>query len=255
MLCIERDSLKDAKFRIAVDPEEDDLLSSWLIRTAYAHHIDTATFINQHFPQWKNTLWTRDVDISADGELLTALAFKSGLSYMTLYNLTLKSYEGYLSESITTKTRNAFIQPLGNYSRIKVKQGQRFCPECLREDAKPYFRKKWRLSFSTACIKHKFFLFDRCPRCGASLTLNKSFYDFHFPDCYQCGADLREATPELILEGSYGLWALKRLYEILDTGVYTYRGGYSYSFLLFDVLQLFVRIIYFWAKDKGVLDH
>lgn len=254
LLAMERNSLKSAHFRLAVTPQEDELLSSWLIRTAHAHRVDTATFINQHFPEWKNSLWRRDIDGSADDDLLNSLAFKSGLDYDALYNLTLKTYDGYLVEKIT-KARNIFIQPLGNYSHIKVKDGLRFCPKCLQEDKKPYFRKKWRLSFSTACIKHRCFLLDRCPNCGASLTLNRGFYDFNFPDCYKCGFSFAVAEPEYIPPASYGIKAIEKLYLILENGYYKIEDRYAYSFSLFKVIRLFAKIVYFWDRNKGFLDH
>lgn len=247
----------DIKFQYHPLPREDELLSSWLVRTSLNHQTDPTTFINLYLPEWRNILWTRDIDISADKKFLDTLVVKTGVVYETCHNLTLMSYEGYLAEEITTKTRNHFIQPLGNQSRIKVKHGLRFCPKCLQEDESPYFRKKWRLSFSTACIKHKCFLMDRCAGCGAAVNLHRCIriHNLGISHCYNCGADFREAEPEYIQEGSYGLWAIRRLYEILDTGLFTYKDGYTYSFLFFDVLQIFVRIVYYWGKTRGFLDH
>ena len=73
--------------------------------------------------------------------------------------------------------------------------------------------------------------------------------------CYNCGADLRQESAEQITEGSYGLWAIKRLYEILETGVYAFHGGYVYSFLFFEVLRSFVRAVYYWGRTNGLMDH
>lgn len=139
-----------AKFPYHPAPLSDELLSSWLTRTALRHLTDPATFVNLYLPRWKNVIWTRDLDMWADRELLEALSIKSRCAYDDLYDLTLRSYEGYLAETITPKTRNPFIQNLVNCCRIKIGNGLRFCPECLRTDAIPYFRKKWRLSFTTA---------------------------------------------------------------------------------------------------------
>lgn len=253
-----RFNYRNAKFRYHPEPEEDELLSSWIIRLALAHHTDPATFVNLYLPAWKNSLWMDDVDVSAENELIEALALKSGYSHELIRGLTLKSYEGYLAERITCKSRNPFIQSLGRQCRVKVNFGLRFCPACLREDVLPYFRKRWRLSFSTACVKHKCFIIDRCPECGAALNPYRSVRILLRSDmmhCYTCGADLRKAAPEPVQDGSYGLWAIQRLYEILQTGIYTYAGGYSYSFSFFEVLRLFVRIVYFWGRDKGFLDH
>jgi hypothetical protein len=245
------------KFQYHPLPLEDELLSSWIVRTAFVHLTDPATFVNLYLPEWKNSFWMSDIDVSADEKLLQTLVYKSGFSYELLYSLTLKSYEGYLSEHITGKTRNPFVQSLGRYCRVKVNHGLRFCPLCLKEDEHPYFRKKWRLSFSTACLEHKCFLKDRCSECGSALNPHLSMRkrDLGIAYCYNCGADLRLESAEQIQEGSYGLWAIKRLYEILETGVYTLHGGYIYSFFFFDVLRFFVKAVYYWGRTRGLLDH
>lgn len=250
-------NLDDAKFRYHPVLEDDEILSSWIVRTAFSHLTDPATFVNLYLPKYRNSFWDRDIDVSASKELLEMLAYKSGFSYDLLYRLTLKSYEGYLAECITDKTRNAFIQPLGRYCRVKVLNGLRFCPLCVQEDNAPYFRKKWRLSFSTACVKHKCFLKDRCEECGSAVNPYRSMreHDLGISYCYKCGADLRQGKVELIPEGSYGLWAIKKLYEILETGLYNFHGGYTYSFLFFNVLRLFAKITYFWGMRLGFLEH
>jgi hypothetical protein len=145
-----RFDLGEGKFRYRLDPREDELLSSWLIRIALCHLAEPATFVNLYLPRWRNILWARDVDVWADNDLLETLSLKSGIAYEILHKLTLKFYEGYLSETINPKTRNPFIQNLVNCCRVKIGCGLRFCPDCLRADDIPYFRKKWRLSFSTA---------------------------------------------------------------------------------------------------------
>lgn len=48
------------------------------------------------------------------------------------------------------------------------------CPECLREDAVPYWRRSWRLSMTTTCSKHRSLLVDVCPVCGASMSISGS---------------------------------------------------------------------------------
>lgn len=236
-------------------PREDELLSSWLTRTALSHLTDPATFVNLYLPEWKNILWTRDIDVSADRRLLEALSLKSGLSYEVLYGLTLKSYESFLAEKISPKTINPFIKSLKNHGRVKVGYGLRFCPECLKSGETPYFRKKWRLSFSTACIVHNCFLLDRCQKCRAPLTLYRNYYEYGFPICHKCGFDLRRAQTEPIDPGSYGLTAIRRLYEILDTGIFRYKDKYVYSFLFFRVLRHFVKLTKFWGRTAGLLEH
>ncbi len=242
------------KFRYCLTPQDDELLSSWLTRTALAHLTDPATFVNLYLPEWKNILWTRDVDISPDQKLLEALEHKCLLSNEILCNLTLKSYQGYLAEEISA-TSMPFIQPLVIRSRITKGYGLRFCPLCLKAHHARYFRKRWRLSFSTACIVHGCFLLDRCSQCGIPITLRRSYYYKNFPICYKCGFDFSKSEPEFVDPDSYGLRAIKELYKILETGIFSFGDRYAYSFLFYSVLQQFIKIAYNWGFDKGLLDH
>lgn len=243
-------------FRYQVEPQDDELLSSWLVRTAYEHLTDPATFVNLYLPEYRNNFWNRDIDVMADDEMLIALSRKSRIDRDRLYQMTLRSYEGFLAEKILTNTRNLFIQPLVSRGRVKKKAGLRYCPLCLKGDKAPFFRKKWRLSFSTACIRHECFLLDRCPQCGTPLSIYRRHEDFAMPNCYRCGFRFREAKVETIDKESYGLSAIKCLYEVLDSGIFQIDGDrYTYSFLYFGVLKQFVKITYYWGKRRGFLDH
>ncbi|MBI5641160.1 MAG: TniQ family protein [Nitrospirae bacterium] len=250
-----RFDLDKQKFRYRVEPKKDELLSSWIVRVALVHLTDPATFVNLYLPAWRNILWTRDIDIAADNTLLDALAMKSGIEHRELYNHTIRAYEGYLSETINPKTRNPFVQSLKSRGRVKLGYGIRFCPKCLQKDAEPYFRRKWRLSFSTACVTHNCFLLDRCPYCGTPVTLCRSFLGKVFPVCSRCRLDFRTANSEDVDQGSYGLEAIRRLYEILDTGMFRFVNRYAYSFLFFRVLRQFVRITKFQGYIRGLLNH
>jgi hypothetical protein len=243
------------RFNYRLTPQNDELLSSWLTRIALAHLTDPATFVNLYLPEWKNILWTKDVDISANEKLLEVLESKCLLSNEILNNLTLKSYQGYLAEEITANTRIPFLQPLIIHSRIACGYGLRFCPLCLKEDKVKYFRKKWRLSFSTACIVHGCFLLDRCPECGIPITLRRSYYYRNFPVCHKCGSDFAKSKPEFVEANSYGLKAISELYKILESGIFSFGDRYTYSFLFFSVLRQFIKIAYYWGFDKGLLDH
>lgn len=252
--------LRNSRFLLHSSPLPDELLSSWLVRMAHEHNTDPAAFVNLYMPRWRDILWTRDADQYADRELLQTLRVKSGFSYETLFSLTLKSYESYLVEELTQKSRNFFIQPLGNHSRVKIKYGLRYCPVCLKEDNVPYFRKKWRLSFSTACLKHKCFLCDRCPKCGTSVTIQRQHHFKPFPNCRKCGFVFTKAVPEFISQFSFGLEAIRRLYEILDSGVFVFKGRngesrYTYSFLFFNVLRQLLKIVRCKRLDKTFLDN
>ncbi|MGE4294337.1 MAG: TniQ family protein [Campylobacterales bacterium] len=248
--------LKDARFRAHPTLLPDELLSSWLVRVARKHQTRTTSFTNMHFPEYnKNIIWQRDLDLWAPDTLLERLSFKSGLDEAILYGSTLRSYQGKLNASMAGKGHTPLIRSLGNYCHIKRLGGLRFCPECLASGPEPYYRKRWRLSFYTACPDHKTFLLDRCPECSAPLTLSKIHEERDFGHCYKCGFDLRKAAAVAVLPDSWGIEAIRCLMEILERGSAYFDGRKIFSVDYFKGLRQIVKIIYLWGRSAGVLDH
>ncbi len=240
---VDKRSIAASKFPIRPLPLEDELLSSWLVRTAYLHHTDPSTFLNLHFPEYGRELWERDLDLYCDGSLVKRLAEKTGFPEEIIYKMTLNSYEGWLSEEIYPNNRNTFIIPIHRRSRNVRQFAQRLCPMCLKEDKQLYLRKKWRLFFSTACVKHNCFLIDKCQECGTPFMVNKRLNDGDFPHCRKCGFSFMTAESEFISENSYGLKAIKALYRILDGGIFMFENRPVYSFLFFDMLNHFTKLV------------
>ena len=240
---IDKRSIADSMFRIRPLPLNDELLSSWLIRTAYMHHSDPATFLNLYFPEYDYHLWDNDLDLYNNDSFINRLSLKTGYKKEIFYGMTLKSYEGWLSETIHYNNRNAFIMPIFRRKRNIRQHAQRICPLCLKEDKQPYLRKKWRLFFSAACVKHKCFLIDKCPSCGEPFVIHKRLYDGDFPHCRKCGFSFKNAEPEFISENSYGLKAIEKIYDILEKGMFEYENNYYYSFFFFYILNRFTNLI------------
>lgn len=201
-------------------------------------------------------LWSVDMDLQSAPDFLSTLATKSGAPLEALQAMTLEGYEGYLFEKAFTKTGGTqFILPLRMRGRQNTSHGLRFCPVCLREDEQPYFRRKWRLSFSTACVRHKCFLRDRCPACLAPLTVYRRPSVVDFPNCDKCGFPLKSAEVEPIARGSYGLKAIKRMYAILGCGFIMLGEVPVYSFLFFIIIHQLWKAAHFWDKTDGFLHH
>lgn len=178
----------DKKFLIKPMPQNDELLSSWLVRVARAHLTQTTSFTNMHFKEYKaNIIWQRDLDIWCPDELITRLSYKSGYAEDVIFNMTLRSLEGIVAKHITGKSNTPNIRALGNYCHIKTKGGLQFCPLCLKEDDIPYFRKVWRLKEYSICKKHHIALFGRCKKCLTPLTISRNYQDKDFTFCYKCG--------------------------------------------------------------------
>ena len=89
---------------------------------------------------------------------------------------------------------------------VKRSGGSQFCPTCLAEDAKPYYRMQWRLAWHTACEHHQVRLLDRCPECAEALSPHRLRPDAgHVAQCATCGFDLRQAPTKPGLEAAVTL--------------------------------------------------
>lgn len=184
------------------------------------------------------------------------LSAKAAMSVETLRHMTFRAYEGVLFERLySTSGVTPFLLKLKMRGRSSTSAGGRRCPLCLMDDDRPYFRKKWRLSFSTACLRHQCFLLDRCPACQAPLTIYRRLSEKGFPTCDKCGKLLRDADVEFIDQGSYGLKAIERMYDILDAGYVVLGDTPLYSFLFFCVIHQLSKVVYFFDRAKGFLDH
>jgi len=251
---IRRRKYAEAVFPIKIRPQDDELLSSWLIRVALAHRTMPTTFTNLYLPETRNKLWASDLDLHADRPLLEVLSHKSALSVEELHGLTLRSYESVLFERLYPKSGGTpFILPLQMRGRYPKSRGLRFCPYCLREGEQPYFRKKWRLSFSTVCLSHECFLLEKCGRCGAPVSLYKGCKQGRSSRCSRCGYDLRRCNSfKRLPDRGAGMEAILWLYGIVDSGYVMLGGVPVYSFLFFKVLHHFWKVVCVWGRDVGV---
>lgn len=185
---------------VHLKPLPDELLSSWLVRLARGHGLKLQTFSSMVFGRDKS-IWNRDIDKLAPDWMIDRLAECSGASKQTVFDTTLKSYEGNLYEHHQPNGNTRWLLPLGVYHRVRRGHGLQYCPRCLEEDAAPYFRKRWRLAFSVMCTKHDCYLLDACPQCSSPLAPHR--VDMrgrqYFPrmglnaHCWKCGFDLRLA--------------------------------------------------------------
>ncbi len=210
-------------------PLPDELLSSWLVRLAHGHGLKLQTFCALVFGRDKS-IWTRDIDKLAPDWLITKLPEATGASLLEVSETTLRSYEGVLYEHHQPNGNTRWIAPLGIFHRARKRHGLMFCPQCLREDAEPYFRKRWRLVFSTVCTKHGCYLLDRCPECESPLAPHRADMQGrqHYPraglnvHCWKCGFDLLnslqvgrpgpvlvrfQALLDVVLRQGYADWA------------------------------------------------
>ena len=235
-------NFKNNPFIIRPKPYEDELLGSWLTRIAIAHHTLPWTFCNIHFPQYKNTIFSRDIDIWAPLDLIKSISLKSGIKADNIFSLTLKSYGGYLNEDITSATNNNLILPVTARKRVNNAYGQKFCPLCLRE--RTYFKKTWRLAFYGICHIHKCFMHDKCQNCGKPVSYYKFMDDNGFDSCWNCGFSFKKTKPTYIHGGSLIPIMLSRNMDILKKGYFQINEKPFYSISYFIVLKHIAKLIY-----------
>jgi len=235
-------NISDKKFFTVPFPKEDELLSSWIVRVALAHDTLPWTFCNLHFPEHKNTVFARDLDIWASKDFLEKLAYKSNIEYSKLLEMTLRSYEGYITKEIRSCTFNLNISPLINRGRVNRGFGQKYCPLCLKEDEQPYFRKYWRLSFYNVCLKHKTILLDRCKNCNKPISLYKFKNERGYQYCWNCHVKLSENKTKYSTDEQF--INTKRFINIVDSNCVIYRGNEINSlefFLIYNELRRIIR--------------
>ncbi|HEX8633965.1 MAG TPA: TniQ family protein [Pyrinomonadaceae bacterium] len=234
-----------------IKPHPDELLSSWLVRLAMEHGIKLHTFCSIIWP--RKQIWNRDIDRSADTELLQTLSNKTATPVERVRATTLAAYESVLYEEHKSLGPAAWITPVGIYHRTHTKCGQQFCPSCLAEDKEPYYRRKWRLAFMVACEKHHALLHDRCPQCCGAVNFHRdelgNFRKFaaeSMTTCNHCGFDLRAVSettlpvpvtpPEVRFNAD--------LLSAIDTGVVRVSESvFTYSHLYFAALRQIMKVM------------
>ena len=247
--------LSNKPFIIRPKPQEDELLSSWLVRVALAHNTLPVSFMNMHFPKYKNIIFSRDLDIWAPDDLLEAIQEKSQYGVDEIKAMTLKSYSGILAPKIEPNGRNLFISPIKVRGRRNQSYGQRYCPLCLQEDHILYFRKKWRLSFVTVCPKHNCYLLDRCSQCFAPISIYKFHKQRGYDVCYQCAFHLNEAKIVMVSDNNM---SSTQLYDILVSHRLRREDHKISSIIFFEKLAEFIREneyqVYMNPDERYVMD-
>lgn len=224
----------------------DELLSSWLMRIAQAQGIKLHTFTHRAFQNY--SIWNRDIDKTVPDGLVTILSRRTGRPYEEVYQSTLKSYEGYLFETLI-QGNTKWILPLGIYHRTHKRNGLTACPLCLAEDNTPYFRRLWRVGFTVVCTKHSVWMIDECPICNSPISFHRNDFEHKYNAtkkgmniCYKCGLDYANTEVKIETDQIF-LKFLRILEECLNNGYIKLAGGVIYSHLYFYVLHQIVKLI------------
>jgi hypothetical protein len=170
-------------------PGEDELLTSYLVRTAHLHGWNAFRFFSYHLPTI--AIWNRDFDRTASATSLAEITKLYGLPDGAAMEMTLTPYVRNICDESRSQGHSTlpWINTVGVYHRIRRRHGLQFCPECLEEE--PFFKRLWRLSFVVACHKHKQILLDGCVNCGAPVIPHRA--NISPLSCHHCGAWLYKA--------------------------------------------------------------
>lgn len=175
---------------VSVLPNES--ISSWMTRAALMQGCDPLTLTGWVWPRWR--AWTLDLDRGIETERLAVLSRVSGVPPTTFEQASLRNpVELIAGHRLEDSGTWPWVLALGSRNRKRV-AGMQYCPVCLSDDAKPYFRKDWRFAWQTACLIHQTRLLDRCWSCGAPVEPHRlQAVDGHLGVCVECKADLRSA--------------------------------------------------------------
>ena len=172
---------------IKVKPYQDELFTSWLVRSARKYGLKVHSFSHLVFPSQQ--IWNRDTDLYPKDELISRWALLNDLNYSDVIDTTLKD------EMKADYHLRTIILSMDKYHRNVRNRGVVYCPLCLNE--KPYFKKVWRLGIYTACSKHKCQVNDSCPHCDASIQFYRhemgdrdKLFSGTMKDCWRCKKSL-----------------------------------------------------------------
>jgi hypothetical protein len=212
-------------------PLPDELLSSYVTRCAQALYVKPITLLNASLGS-RQSLFSQDIDNYANELIVDRIASACLLDAAVVRGMTLAAYEGLLQPDYFPNGRKVWIMPVSISATNRLRGGLQFCPECLRTDTIPYFRRRWRLALSTCCTKHKISLHDRCPDCEAPIHIHQSFSMRY---CYLCSYDLADAASVTPYEHVFRQQA--EFEHALAEGWASLNGRPLYSHLYFAVVR------------------
>jgi len=241
---IKFNELKSEKFTIIPIPLQDEILSSWIVRVAYAHKTHPHTFVNQYLNYRPYSFFLSECDLTLDEAMINTIDEKCRYN-IDVRSLMLTTYGGYIQENIYDNNPTIFFAH------------QKYCPVCLREDKVPYFRKKWRVVFYNICHKHSCYLYEHCPSCKSKLDISKMHNNkLPYTYCHKCGFELKRGRKLSVLK-SYisSLEYQNKIFKIIHDGYIQLDRTPVYSFLFFEVFSKLSKLILLNRKHEFINKH
>lgn len=232
---------RPARWPVRPPPMPDELLSSWLNRVAVANGmgpwsfymaLSQATGASRDRCFWLNQVdlltvrWMHWADACCNKQLAGYLADRTGIDEKLIRSMSLqrpsdataqdRTPSGTLQWILLEVMPNLLLPEAREIE--KVRASMRFCPHCLAEWQDPWFRKFWRTSLASICIRHRCSLLSTC-RCGADVQPHLSREARSQAFCYSCGNDLRsmQTQPASPLELNRQAEINRRTFEGVET--------------------------------------
>lgn len=220
-----------------INPEKDELFSSWFIRLCLEHRIKSHSFSNFYFGG--QTIWNRDIDKMFPDSIVDNILKHTCLCYDDVKKLFIEAFKDIVFND-ESPAYTLGILNLGINHRKRKQNGLLCCPSCLSNDI-VYFKKKWRLFFSLVCSDCKCLLIDSCPKCNEPIAFHrlengnkKDILKMPLNVCWNCFYDLRKSIKK-VPKNSLLLEYQRYIDDTIEKG---YNDLTQYSFLYFSVLNL-----------------
>jgi hypothetical protein len=170
---------------------DGELFSSWVRRAAVSFGVAPRNFLAL-IPSgfgWK------DIDREYPADALRQLARLARRPYRALGKTLLRPPKGELIDcdranlhAVLARSGKLLLESAGPRRFLL-----QYCPRCLHEEPRAWFRREWRFAHIVACPLHFCRLWDRCWECLAPVRPLAEFAAGPDPACSACGALLFKA--------------------------------------------------------------
>ncbi len=218
----------------------DEIISSWLVRAALIQGCDPMTLTLTVWPKWR--IWTQDADRFFNEDRLEPICALSGIEKLALQSASLFPIAGQIyGKKPPEKAAWTWVVAPGARN-TKRHSGSQYCPVCLKNDVKPYFRIQWRFAWHTGCKVHGHALLDRCHVCNAPVEYHRlQAEDKLITVCATCKVDLRVASVRSCLPDALKFQLVAD--DVLLNGVGTFLGSAMSITHWFELADYFVSLI------------
>lgn len=190
----------------------------------------------------KRRIWTQDTDRFFNDEMLDPICALSGIEKVALKSASLFPIASRIyGKNPPEKVAWTWVLAPGARN-TKRHSGIQYCPTCLKNDVKPYFRLQWRLAWHTGCNMHGHALLDRCHVCNAPVEYHRLQAENELiAVCATCKADLRfghirSCLPEAL---QFQQWTN----DVLTNGEGPFQGSAMCVTLWFELANFFASLI------------